>query len=243
MKGDNLGPVIGFVITVGILLFLLVRKYGWGEKSREGASDVDARRKELDENIKRLKIELGKVPQGDPSINDEAKQRATDDVKEKRENEVRSKKAEQEALKKKLEEELAQNEKEKKLREEKEKAKKRFEEDQEMFRRQAFAKRHAQRQEEQAKQRKEEQEKREREAASRNRTSTSNPVKNGAYYGKVLGLVGQVTMTDVKKKYRELCAQYHPDKVSHLGCKLKRVAEDEMKQINEAYEYFKRTYK
>lgn len=34
----------------------------------------------------------------------------------------------------------------------------------------------------------------------------------------------------------------HPDKVHQLGEKLKEVAEQEMKKINEAYNYFERKY-
>ena len=49
-------------------------------------------------------------------------------------------------------------------------------------------------------------------------------------------------MADVRKKYRELAAQYHPDKVNHLGEKLRKVAEQEMKEINEANEFFKKKY-
>jgi DnaJ-domain-containing protein 1 len=81
-----------------------------------------------------------------------------------------------------------------------------------------------------------------KDESSRKSNSSAPTTKNGAYYGKVLGLVGKVTMSDVKKKYRELVSQYHPDKVNHLGDKLKKVAEQEMKEINEAYEYFKRMY-
>ena len=59
------------------------------------------------------------------------------------------------------------------------------------------------------------------------------------HYARVLGLEKHTTIDDIKKRYRELVSQYHPDKVSHLGTKLKRVAEEEMKRINEAYHYFK----
>ena len=61
-------------------------------------------------------------------------------------------------------------------------------------------------------------------------------------YGRVLNLQGQVRAEDVKRRYKELAAQYHPDKVSHLGPKLKELAEAEMKEINEAYDYFRRKY-
>lgn len=59
------------------------------------------------------------------------------------------------------------------------------------------------------------------------------------YYGQVLGLNGKVTFSDIKRKYRELVAQYHPDKVNHLGPKLRKVAEDEIKEINEAFHFFR----
>ena len=67
-------------------------------------------------------------------------------------------------------------------------------------------------------------------------------IKDERYYGKVLGLKGRITKEDVKCRYRELCQQYHPDRVNHLGPKLKEVAEKEMKKINEAYAYFENMY-
>jgi len=79
----------------------------------------------------------------------------------------------------------------------------------------------------------------------RRRTSsgtTSNRAKDERLYAARLGLRGATTPHDVKRRYRELAAQYHPDKVNHLGSKLKEVAAQEMKEINEAYEYFKRKY-
>lgn len=67
-------------------------------------------------------------------------------------------------------------------------------------------------------------------------------IKTAREYGKILGLQGEVTKSDVKRRYRELADQYHPDKVNHLGPKLMEVAEAEMKAINEAYDYFKKVY-
>ena len=61
-------------------------------------------------------------------------------------------------------------------------------------------------------------------------------------FGRILGLRGKVTKDDVKKRWRELCTQYHPDKVAHLGPKLRVVAEEEMKAINEAFDYFRDKY-
>ena len=61
-------------------------------------------------------------------------------------------------------------------------------------------------------------------------------------YGAVLGLSGRMERSDIKRRYRELVVQYHPDKVVHLGPKLRVAAEKEMKDINEAYAYFREKY-
>jgi len=66
--------------------------------------------------------------------------------------------------------------------------------------------------------------------------------KDEMYYGSILDLKGRQTPHEIKDKYRELARQYHPDKVSHLGPKLRKTAETEMKLINAAFEYFKQKY-
>lgn len=66
--------------------------------------------------------------------------------------------------------------------------------------------------------------------------------RNEKDYAHKLGLKGRISIDDIKGRYRELVAQYHPDKVEHLGPKLKEVAEREIKEINAAYEYFRRKY-
>ena len=63
-----------------------------------------------------------------------------------------------------------------------------------------------------------------------------------AKYRKVLGLTGRITPEDVKRRWRDLSRQYHPDYVQHLGPKLRTMAEQEMKTINEAYQYLCRKY-
>ncbi len=55
----------------------------------------------------------------------------------------------------------------------------------------------------------------------------------------VLGVSRGATFEEIKKAYRTLSMQYHPDKVNHLGEEFKRVAEEKMKEINAAYQYFK----
>jgi DnaJ like chaperone protein len=56
----------------------------------------------------------------------------------------------------------------------------------------------------------------------------------------VLGLEPGATEDDIKKAYRKLSMQYHPDKVVHLGVEFQKVAEEKMKEINAAYDYFKK---
>lgn len=55
----------------------------------------------------------------------------------------------------------------------------------------------------------------------------------------ILGVSRGASFEEIKKAYRTLSMQYHPDKVSHLGEEFKRVAEEKMKEINVAYQYFK----
>ena len=55
----------------------------------------------------------------------------------------------------------------------------------------------------------------------------------------VLGVSRGASFEEIKKAYRALSMQYHPDKVGHLGEEFKRVAEEKMKEINAAYQYFK----
>lgn len=55
-----------------------------------------------------------------------------------------------------------------------------------------------------------------------------------------LGLEPGADMETVKKAYRKLSMKYHPDKVRHLGEEFRSVAETKMKEINAAYDYFKK---
>ena len=47
----------------------------------------------------------------------------------------------------------------------------------------------------------------------------------------------------IKTTYRNVIAQYHPDKVSALGAEIREVAEKKAKEINQAYEYFRKKFK
>ena len=56
----------------------------------------------------------------------------------------------------------------------------------------------------------------------------------------VLGIDKNATDDDVKKAYRRLAMKYHPDRVETMGEEIKRNAEKQFKEINEAYEIIKR---
>lgn len=66
------------------------------------------------------------------------------------------------------------------------------------------------------------------------------PRDSSAHYYAVLGLEPGADMETIRKAYRTLSMKYHPDKVVHLGEEFRRVAEEKMKEINVAYEYFKK---
>jgi len=61
------------------------------------------------------------------------------------------------------------------------------------------------------------------------------------YYA-VLGLEIGADFVEIKKAYRQLSMQYHPDKVGHLGEEFKKIAEEKMKEINVAYGYFEKKF-
>lgn len=56
---------------------------------------------------------------------------------------------------------------------------------------------------------------------------------------KVLGLEHSATDEEVKKSYRRFAMKYHPDRVEHLGEEMRKSAEAQFREINEAYELIK----
>ncbi len=52
----------------------------------------------------------------------------------------------------------------------------------------------------------------------------------------LLGISPDATAQEIKEAYRREMAQYHPDKVQHLGAEFRRLAESKAKAIQDAYE-------
>lgn len=77
---------------------------------------------------------------------------------------------------------------------------------------------------------------------TKEKPTASESLRDSAYYARALGIEGSVTKEEVRAQYKRLAAQYHPDKVAHLGDRLRAVADEEMKNINEAYDFFRKTY-
>ncbi len=75
----------------------------------------------------------------------------------------------------------------------------------------------------------------------RQQSATTAAQSEEQYYA-VLGLQQGADFIMIKKAYRKLSMQYHPDKVAHLGDEFKGVAEEKMKEINAAYDYFKKKF-
>jgi DnaJ like chaperone protein len=75
----------------------------------------------------------------------------------------------------------------------------------------------------------------------RQRTANDSADSAAQYYA-LLGLDNGADMSTIKKAYRQLSMKYHPDKVSHLGDEFKGIAEEKMKELNAAYDFFKRKF-
>lgn len=72
--------------------------------------------------------------------------------------------------------------------------------------------------------------------------SSATDEQKARYYGKILGLEGRVTRSDIRKKYLEAISKYHPDRVQNLGDELIELAEHKTKEINAAYEWLRIKY-
>jgi len=69
-----------------------------------------------------------------------------------------------------------------------------------------------------------------------------NDEERDRVFAQVLGLKGRLTKNEIKRIYREIIEKYHPDKVSHLGEEFQTYALKKTKDINKAYNFFKKKY-
>lgn len=60
------------------------------------------------------------------------------------------------------------------------------------------------------------------------------PNNNSNY--RILGITPSATDDEVRKAYRRMAVQYHPDKVATLGTDVQKAAEEKFKAISQAYE-------
>ena len=61
-------------------------------------------------------------------------------------------------------------------------------------------------------------------------------------YRQTLGVTADDDSATIRKKYKELLAKYHPDKVQHLGIEFQEMAETKTRAIMEAYEFFQKNH-
>jgi preprotein translocase subunit Sec63 len=61
-------------------------------------------------------------------------------------------------------------------------------------------------------------------------------------YRQILGIAANDSPAAIRKKYKDLLAKYHPDKVQHLGIEFQEMAEKKTKAITEAYGFFRKKY-
>ncbi len=65
-------------------------------------------------------------------------------------------------------------------------------------------------------------------------------IDEAAKHYATLGLQKGASAAEIKKAYRSLSMQYHPDKVRNLGAEFQKMAEEKMKEINAAYDHLER---
>jgi DnaJ like chaperone protein len=65
-------------------------------------------------------------------------------------------------------------------------------------------------------------------------------IKDNSSAYKILGVDPAASIDEIKKAYRKLAIEFHPDKVSYLGDEFRKDADEKFGKINEAYEKIKK---
>lgn len=69
---------------------------------------------------------------------------------------------------------------------------------------------------------------------SKQESNTTNNI-NQKYYD-ILGLKNGASIDEIKKAYRRLAKEYHPDKLAGVNESIKKIAEEKFREVQEAYE-------
>jgi len=72
-------------------------------------------------------------------------------------------------------------------------------------------------------------------AQNRARETARNEKTTSASWDKILGVSPNASIDEIRRAYKLLISQYHPDKVASLGDELKDLAEHKSKEITQAY--------
>ena len=68
------------------------------------------------------------------------------------------------------------------------------------------------------------------------KSSSTNQTAKSSHLNK-LGLSGKPTQEEIKKAFRRLAKEYHPDKLVGVNETIKKIAEEKFREIREAYDY------
>ncbi|MBB4121959.1 TerB family tellurite resistance protein [Martelella radicis] len=77
------------------------------------------------------------------------------------------------------------------------------------------------------------------ESGRRQEETPSGEQKGEAFYADILGVAQNADAATIRNAWREKIRQNHPDRVASMSETIRRVADEETKKLNEAYEFFK----
>lgn len=80
------------------------------------------------------------------------------------------------------------------------------------------------------------------QASNPYQATNEDPADLAQTWHKILEVSPTATADEIKRSYKTLMGQYHPDKVATLGEEIRAVAERKSKDINGAYRYAMERY-